>query len=108
MKRVILSIGVLVFAVPLLAGAQTVPSLTTEVCPARPTVGSCPEGMDRVVSYSSPECGTYFKCVDGKTKADIPTSTSCAMPVNPTAASDWTTTITCILNRISDIENRLL
>lgn len=63
MKNVILSLGVLVFAVPLLAGAQiSIPSAQT----------------------------------------------SCPIPVNLTAASDWTTTITCLINRISDIENRLL
>ena len=32
------------------------------ICPAMPTVDSCPEGEEKVGSYSSPECGTYYMC----------------------------------------------
>jgi hypothetical protein len=32
------------------------------ICPALPTVKSCPAGQERVVDFSSPECGTYYKC----------------------------------------------
>ncbi|OGG80508.1 hypothetical protein A3A39_00300 [Candidatus Kaiserbacteria bacterium RIFCSPLOWO2_01_FULL_54_13] len=32
------------------------------ICPAMPTVDSCPAGEDKVVTYSSPECGTYYMC----------------------------------------------
>ena len=31
-------------------------------CPAMPTVDSCPDGQEKTVSYSSPECGTYYSC----------------------------------------------
>lgn len=31
-------------------------------CPALPTVESCPSDQTRVISFSSPECGTYYKC----------------------------------------------
>ncbi|TSD01330.1 MAG: Aga1p [Parcubacteria group bacterium Greene1014_15] len=32
------------------------------ICPAMPTVNACPFGQKRVVSYSTPECGTYYAC----------------------------------------------
>ncbi|MEK7479463.1 MAG: hypothetical protein AAB634_02955, partial [Patescibacteria group bacterium] len=32
------------------------------VCPALPTVSSCSAGEEKIVSYSSPECGTYYAC----------------------------------------------
>ena len=35
------------------------------ICPSLPTVDVCPAGEVRVVSYSSPECGTYYRC-EGK------------------------------------------
>lgn len=41
------------------------------ICPAMPTVDSCPDGGERVATYSSPECGTYYTC-QGK-KGDITT-----------------------------------
>ena len=46
------------------------------ICPALSTVESCPVGEEKVVAFSSPECGTYYMC--GK-KADDqnPISTSC-------------------------------
>ncbi|MBI5732270.1 MAG: hypothetical protein HY982_02840, partial [Candidatus Magasanikbacteria bacterium] len=33
------------------------------ICPAFPTVDSCPAGQRKIVSWSSPECGTYYNCV---------------------------------------------
>lgn len=35
---------------------------TGTVCPAMPTVESCPAGQVRVVAFSSSECGTYYAC----------------------------------------------
>src|SRR3989344_3945472 len=32
------------------------------ICPAMPTVESCPAGEEKVVSFTSPECGTYYMC----------------------------------------------
>lgn len=34
----------------------------TAVCPALLTVESCPADQERVPSFSSPECGTYYTC----------------------------------------------
>jgi hypothetical protein len=31
-------------------------------CPALSTVSSCPAGQERIVEYSSPDCGTYYSC----------------------------------------------
>ncbi|MDP2593843.1 MAG: hypothetical protein Q8P36_00680 [bacterium] len=32
------------------------------ICPALPTVASCPAGEEKTVAFSSPECGTYYMC----------------------------------------------
>ncbi|MEK7144356.1 MAG: hypothetical protein AAB794_00630 [Patescibacteria group bacterium] len=32
------------------------------ICPALPTIESCPAGEEKTVSFSSPECGTYYSC----------------------------------------------
>ena len=32
------------------------------ICPAMPTVDSCRAGEEKVIAYSSPECGTYYSC----------------------------------------------
>src|SRR3989344_1800923 len=32
------------------------------ICPALPTVESCPVGEEKTISFSSPECGTYYSC----------------------------------------------
>lgn len=32
------------------------------ICPALPTVASCPAGEEKTISFSSPECGTYYSC----------------------------------------------
>ena len=32
------------------------------LCPAMPTVESCPAGQEKIASFSSPECGTYYMC----------------------------------------------
>lgn len=42
-------------------GPSPVPQPT--ICPAMPTVDSCPPGSRKEVAYSSPECGTYYTCV---------------------------------------------
>ena len=42
------------------------------ICPALPTVDSCPAGEEKVTSFSSPECGTYFVC---RPKQNVDTGT---------------------------------
>lgn len=32
------------------------------ICPALPTVESCPAGDEKTIAFSSPECGTYYSC----------------------------------------------
>ena len=32
------------------------------ICPSLPTVNSCPTGEEKVVSFASPECGSYYVC----------------------------------------------
>ncbi|MBI5733070.1 hypothetical protein HY967_03885 [Candidatus Jorgensenbacteria bacterium] len=43
-------------------GNVPAPMPMRQVCPAMPTVVSCPEGQIRAVAFSSPECGTYYTC----------------------------------------------
>lgn len=43
--------------------SQPAPTPTSGVCPAMPTVNECPTGQIKKVSFSSPECGTYYTCV---------------------------------------------
>jgi len=38
-------------------------------CPAMPTVNSCPTNQEKYVSYTSPECWTYYSC---RTKTTTP------------------------------------
>ena len=38
-------------------------SLVGQLCPAVPTVDSCPAGQERTVSYQSAQCGLYYSCV---------------------------------------------
>ena len=42
------------------AGSTTPPPT---VCPAFPTVDTCPTGSRRTLSFSSPACGEYYTCV---------------------------------------------
>lgn len=42
------------------------------VCPALYSVDSCPAGQNRVVSYSSPECGVFYRCEGGQTPPQPP------------------------------------
>ncbi len=37
-------------------------TVSTTPCPAMPTVNSCPTNQEKYVSYTSPECGTYYSC----------------------------------------------
>ena len=46
-------------------------SPTPFVCPALPTVDSCPVGQRKVVAWSSPECGTYYKCESESTPPPV-------------------------------------
>ena len=43
---------------------KTEPPRTDElnICPALPTVESCPAGEEKAIAFSSPECGTYYSC----------------------------------------------
>ncbi len=51
------------------------------LCPALYSVDSCPAGQQRVISFSSPECGAYYGCEEIKSKPPIcpalPTVDSC-------------------------------
>lgn len=38
----------------------------THICPAMPTVDSCPAGQVKFTAFSSPECGTYYGCRTGE------------------------------------------
>ncbi len=51
----------------------------TGVCPTLPSVSSCPAGQQRVVSFSSTECGIYYSCAGiGEMPQPIsPISVSC-------------------------------
>ncbi|MBI2514668.1 hypothetical protein HYV91_00545 [Candidatus Wolfebacteria bacterium] len=53
---------------------QTVyyPQPRPTVCPALPTVDTCPAGQRKIVSWSSPECGTYYNCVPEGTQPPSP------------------------------------
>ena len=46
------------------------------ICPALPTVASCPAGEEKTVEFSSPECGTYYMCRKNMDDQS-PISTSC-------------------------------
>ena len=48
--------------IPLNTETQPERKDTTVICPAMPTVDRCPAGEEKVVSFSSPECGTYYTC----------------------------------------------
>lgn len=39
------------------------PGISPAWCPALPTVNTCPQGQRREIGFSSPECGTYYVCV---------------------------------------------
>ena len=41
---------------------KTQPEVKKEICPALPTVNSCPAGEERVVTYKSEQCGVYYTC----------------------------------------------
>ena len=38
------------------------------ICPALPTLNECAEGEEKIISFSSPECGTYYSCVPGSSR----------------------------------------
>ncbi|MBI2640624.1 MAG: hypothetical protein HYW91_01900 [Candidatus Sungbacteria bacterium] len=42
-----------------------------QICPALSTIDICPAGQKKVVSYSSPDCGTYYACEQEKTPVGI-------------------------------------
>jgi hypothetical protein len=54
------------------AAREPVPPKPPTVCPALPTVQSCPAGMKKAISYSSPECGEYYTCVEGPKATSSP------------------------------------
>jgi len=56
-------------------GAKNLPPHQPPICPAMPTVNECPAGQEKVVTYSSPECGTYYGCrPTGSTTTPPPSS----------------------------------
>ena len=60
------------------------------VCPSLPTVSSCPAGERKVVSYSSPECGTYYKCEPEIGAIQPPYLQPYPQPYpNPSTQCDW-------------------
>lgn len=52
------------------------------VCPNFPSVGSCPAGEQRVLSFSSPECGEYYKCITDISDEGYPYTFSTGFRVN--------------------------
>ncbi|MBI3114534.1 MAG: peptidoglycan-binding protein, partial [Candidatus Harrisonbacteria bacterium] len=66
-----------------IAVATTSPSMQRVICPALPTVAACANNEERVVSYSSAACGTYYTCVPRGTV--IATSTATATSTAGTA-----------------------
>ena len=42
--------------------STTLPLKPIAICPALPTVVSCPSGQIKVEAFSSPECGIYYAC----------------------------------------------
>ncbi len=55
--------------------ATTSPSMQQVICPALPTVAACGSNEDRVASYSSAACGTYYTCVPRGTVIATSTAT---------------------------------
>lgn len=43
-------------------------AVSQAICPALPTVASCPAGQEKFVVFSSPECGIYYGCRPQKTE----------------------------------------
>ena len=63
---------------------------TSRICPALPTVSSCRTGERRVVSFSSPECGTYYKCEPETGTTQPPYPQPYPQPyTGPSAQCDW-------------------
>lgn len=50
------------------------PSREFKPCPALPTISECPAGQIKVTAYSSPECGTYYRCKSIEEERDYPSS----------------------------------
>ena len=46
---------------------KTQPEFKKAICPAMPTVVSCPAGEEKVVAYKSEQCGVYYSCKPSKT-----------------------------------------
>src|SRR3989344_1300030 len=42
--------------------STTLPPKPIAICPALPTVDSCPAGQIKIEAFSSPECGVYYTC----------------------------------------------
>ncbi len=42
------------------------------ICPALPTIDSCPNGAEKVISFVSPECGTYYTCKPSGSERPVP------------------------------------
>ncbi len=71
------------------------------ICPMMPTVNECPSGQDKIVTYSSLECGTYYSCQESKKTSTPPP------PINRTSCPygqymDSTARV-CVGNTISPV-----
>ncbi len=58
--------------------STTLPPKSTVICPALPTVDSCPIGQEKVVNWSSPECGAYYSCKQTEILPPPPSVTDCS------------------------------
>lgn len=52
-----------------------------------PTVASCPSGQEKYVSFSSPECGTYYACKTVTTTPKTTTTTKTTKTTTNTSSS---------------------
>ncbi|MBI4089018.1 hypothetical protein HY415_02890 [Candidatus Kaiserbacteria bacterium] len=58
------------------------------ICPALPTVESCPAGEERAITFSSPECGTYYSCQPAY-KPPVPDDQNRIVPSCERYGSGW-------------------
>lgn len=50
------------------------------ICPAMPTVDTCPAGQRKEAVFSSPECGTYYTCVPEGQPSPFPSQPPATYP----------------------------
>ncbi len=84
--KILIIVGILALALPAVSLAQNASSPTTT-------------GIDT----TPPTTGTGSNVTQ-----PVPASTGCAMPVNPTLASDWTSVVVCLQSRIDKLEAKIV